>query len=103
LKEVDHPKWIDMQNVEPVRLSIDWSTKGNYKDCGVFLMRHMETWMGITNDKWDCGFPKDSTKIKTKINLLRKKYAAALLLSESNTHRDRVIEEATKLKNSMKN
>jgi len=100
LKKVEHPKWTEVEKLEPTRLNIDWATTGNYKDCGVFLMRHMETWMGVTKDKWDCGFPK--TNIKAKVNLLRKKYAAAILLSESNIHRARVLEEAKKLKNSLK-
>ncbi|KAF5821475.1 hypothetical protein HanRHA438_Chr01g0014871 [Helianthus annuus] len=38
------------------RLEIEWATIGNIVDYGVFAMRHMETWFGVTHEKWYSGF-----------------------------------------------
>ncbi|KAJ0489482.1 putative papain-like cysteine peptidase superfamily [Helianthus annuus] len=56
LRYVRHPKCLEFEPVIPKRLEIEWATVGNSVDCGVFAMRHMETWFGETNLKWDSGF-----------------------------------------------
>ena len=55
--------------------------------------------MGVTAEKWNCGFPKDARKMNVKLNLLRKKYGVALLLADSNINRYRVLKEAKELEN----
>ncbi|MFS7954341.1 hypothetical protein Hanom_Chr07g00629121 [Helianthus anomalus] len=57
-------------------------------------MRHMETWMGIIEDRWDVGFPTEMAKAKTKIAQLRRKYAVKSITSEANKHRKCILEEA---------
>ncbi|GKE00127.1 ulp1 protease family, C-terminal catalytic domain-containing protein, partial [Tanacetum coccineum] len=37
---------------------LKWSTKGNFHDCGIFTMLHMESYNGGTAANWDCGLPK---------------------------------------------
>ncbi|KAJ0678365.1 putative papain-like cysteine peptidase superfamily [Helianthus annuus] len=56
LRSVRHPKCLEFEPVIPKRLEIEWATIGNSVDCGVFAMRHMETWFGETDLKWDSGF-----------------------------------------------
>ncbi|KAF5818743.1 putative Ulp1 protease family catalytic domain, papain-like cysteine peptidase superfamily [Helianthus annuus] len=102
LEEVNHPKRIQIQQVFPRRLNLSWAVRGNKVDCGVYAIRHMETYMGVTSDKWHCGFPNEPRKIKGKLNLLRKKYAAALLLSKTNINRDKILEAANELKKKKK-
>ncbi|MFS7936498.1 putative papain-like cysteine peptidase superfamily [Helianthus anomalus] len=74
LKSVHHPKCLEFEPVKPKRLEIEWATIGNSIDNGVFAMRHMETWFGETDLKWDSGFPLAHTqkigvsnKIKEKV------------------------------------
>ncbi|KAI7729901.1 hypothetical protein M8C21_009484 [Ambrosia artemisiifolia] len=49
-------------------------------------MRHMETWVGITKEKWNRSFPLETREKKAKLNLLRKRYAVRLMLFAANTH-----------------
>ncbi|KAJ0933732.1 putative papain-like cysteine peptidase superfamily [Helianthus annuus] len=94
LKRVRHPRCYDIAARHLVRLEIGWATIGNNEDYGIYTMRHMETWMGIIEDRWEVGFPTDMAKAKTKIAQLRKKYAAKLITSEANKHRERILKEA---------
>ncbi|MFS8001533.1 hypothetical protein Hanom_Chr13g01191471 [Helianthus anomalus] len=57
-------------------------------------MRHMETWMGIIEDRWDAGFPTEMAKAKTKITQLRKKFVVNLITSDANIHREHILEQA---------
>nr|GMD20715.1 uncharacterized protein LOC109158994 [Ipomoea batatas] len=45
-------------------VDMSWKESENYIDCGLFVMRHMETYKG-TLKKWNPGFKKES-KIKCK-------------------------------------
>lgn len=36
----------ELKNVEVYYMLMSWQTLNNYKDCGIFLMRHMETYKG---------------------------------------------------------
>lgn len=44
-----------MGDLNPVRLSMSWRTENNSCDCGVFCMRHMETYFGEEVFEWQCG------------------------------------------------
>ncbi|MFS7937382.1 hypothetical protein Hanom_Chr05g00426891 [Helianthus anomalus] len=67
LKHVRHPRCYEIGACGPVCLEIGWATIGNCEDCGIYAMRHMETWMGINEDRWDVGFPTEMPKAKIKI------------------------------------
>ncbi|KAI7730002.1 hypothetical protein M8C21_024636, partial [Ambrosia artemisiifolia] len=97
LMAIGHPNIYKIVATVPYRLELSYATVDNVKDCGVFLMRHMETWMGITEERWHCGFPNDKKKQKTKLSLLRKRYAARIMSSDANVERDRIFEEAYEL------
>ncbi|MFS7995539.1 hypothetical protein Hanom_Chr12g01119081 [Helianthus anomalus] len=53
LKSVNYPKCGECEEVIPKRLDVEWATVGNTADCGMFAMRHVETWFGETTLKWD--------------------------------------------------
>ncbi|MFS8026011.1 hypothetical protein Hanom_Chr16g01481941 [Helianthus anomalus] len=69
---VDHPNGQEFASVMSHRLKIEWATVGNSVDCGVFAMRHMETWFGVTKEKWDSDFPLTLTEKKVSLILLWK-------------------------------
>ncbi|CAH1443341.1 unnamed protein product [Lactuca virosa] len=46
LKSQNHPKTEMFSHVMSYRLEMLWRTINNHTDCGVFTMRHMETYMG---------------------------------------------------------
>ncbi|KAM0038853.1 hypothetical protein Hdeb2414_s0013g00420501 [Helianthus debilis subsp. tardiflorus] len=94
LKLVNHPKCTEIDNALPHRLDFEWETVNNTVDCGVFVMRHMETWFGITVEKWDSGFPLAHTAKKACLTRLRKKYAVKLVTSNVNNHRKRIMAES---------
>lgn len=69
----------------PKVLDIPWKTKNNGIDCGVFLMRHMETYKGTSLKEWRCGFSTEvSGKQGRELNELRRKYIAKILLCDIN-------------------
>ena len=59
-----------------------WRDSKNHSDCGVYLMRHMETYTGDGASNWDCGLKKSDEK---QLENLRVKYTAQVIRSEFNT------------------
>lgn len=57
-------------------------TTNNYVDCGVFTMRHMETYKGNGADL--CFLSKEGKKQMKELKELRIKYAVKILLSDCN-------------------
>ncbi|XP_042044306.1 uncharacterized protein LOC121790083 [Salvia splendens] len=53
----------------------------NKVDCGVYVMRHMETYMGGPVRNWNSGLAKNGTEAFIK---LRAKYTEALFVGETN-------------------
>ncbi|KAI3820342.1 hypothetical protein L1987_07888 [Smallanthus sonchifolius] len=102
LEIVGNPKSSQIQSAEPLRLSFKWSTSENSNDCGIFLMRHMECYKGISK-QWDCGFEPEGKKQATQILRLRCKYAAKILLSELNIHRAAVLSDASRICDELQN
>ncbi|KAJ0780734.1 putative papain-like cysteine peptidase superfamily [Helianthus annuus] len=94
LKSVNHPKCGQFEGIILERLEIEWATVGNNVDCGVFAMRHMETWCGETELKWDSEFPLAHTQNKAYLTRLRKKYAVKIVCSHANMLRDELMAEA---------
>ncbi|MFS7902384.1 hypothetical protein Hanom_Chr01g00010651 [Helianthus anomalus] len=94
LRTISHPKSSEFDRVIPRRLEIEWATIGNSVDCGVFAMRHTETWFGETDVKWDSGFPLAHTQKKSSLTRLRKKYTCKIISSEANLRRNEVMGEA---------
>ncbi|GJT83223.1 hypothetical protein Tco_1057565 [Tanacetum coccineum] len=47
-------------------------------------------YIGNVMSKWDCGLEAEGKNQNTMLGRLRKRYAATLLLSECNLHRDSI-------------
>ncbi|KAD6796550.1 hypothetical protein E3N88_07446 [Mikania micrantha] len=95
-----HPKAQQLEDMEITRLQLKWATRGNIKDCGVFVMRHMECFMGGPESEFDCGFAETDGEILNQIGALRKKYAARILLSNINKMKNEVLKAANLLSES---
>nr|GEV31733.1 retrovirus-related Pol polyprotein from transposon TNT 1-94 [Tanacetum cinerariifolium] len=46
--------------LKPNILKLKWRTNTNFKDCGIFTMLHMESFIGKTTSTWDCGLVTES-------------------------------------------
>ncbi|KAI3733103.1 hypothetical protein L1987_64321 [Smallanthus sonchifolius] len=47
-----HPKTDEMDDTVVKRFEMPWRTTVNSKDCGIFMMSHMETYMGEKEKAW---------------------------------------------------
>ncbi|KAL4555483.1 hypothetical protein LXL04_038103 [Taraxacum kok-saghyz] len=84
---VKHPKRSTMKRMRPVKFTRSWMTKRNYTHCGIFLMRHMETYKGEDIDDWDVDLADegdDSDKQQIQLDDLRRKYVTKILTSDLN-------------------
>ncbi|XP_022010659.1 uncharacterized protein LOC110910269 [Helianthus annuus] len=96
-----HPKITSqLRNTKLVRLVLPWQTLYNGIDCGIFLMRHMETYTGTHVGHWMCGLSNERDISREmlpdqakEIEDLRKKYLSKMLLSDVNTERGQVERE----------
>ncbi|KAC9644535.1 hypothetical protein R6Q59_008888 [Mikania micrantha] len=59
MRLMDHQKAAEIEVSQIEKLRISWATTKNFVDCGIFVMRHMEMYMGNHTRAWDCGFMKD--------------------------------------------
>ncbi|CAH1416455.1 unnamed protein product [Lactuca virosa] len=93
LHEINYPRCHALQdpNIKPQIPHLICKTKDNKIDCGVFVMRYMETYMGET--KYKTGFPKEGTQ-DALLDWVRTKYAYALINSEINLMKDDIMELA---------
>ncbi|XP_035831220.1 uncharacterized protein LOC118480460 [Helianthus annuus] len=89
-----------LRSTSPVSLKFPWQTLYNGTDCGIFVMRHMETFKGTSVREWNCGLSpeRDITGEVLKqqsIELcdLRIKYLSKILLSDINSMRSTVEQE----------
>ncbi|KAL8246183.1 hypothetical protein R6Q59_007399 [Mikania micrantha] len=94
LKQIQHPKTDDINATPVQKLHLPWATKTNVVDCAVFVMRHMEKFMGV-REPFNCGFSTNEKK-KSQLNLLRKRFVLHLLISEVNVLRDTILTNARK-------
>ncbi|KAL4574544.1 hypothetical protein LXL04_021377 [Taraxacum kok-saghyz] len=87
LASVKHPKRSRMKRVIPAKFEMSWMTKHNYTDCGIFLMRHMETYKGQDVGDWDVNLKdedEDSDDQQVQLDDLRRKYVTKMLTSDLN-------------------
>ncbi|KAF5769442.1 putative papain-like cysteine peptidase superfamily [Helianthus annuus] len=81
-----HPMAKIMKSTPIVRQKMDWRTESNGIGCGIFAMRHMETYMGQMTG-WECGLAKEDAPNdlqQKQLNDLRIKYIAKILLHSQN-------------------
>ncbi|KAL8232115.1 hypothetical protein R6Q57_001893 [Mikania cordata] len=86
-------------NLKPKKLEMPWQTENNFVDCGIFAMRHMETYKAKEMKEWkeDCGILEESSgKQHDQLLDLRLKYLSKILLSDINILYDEVTKEVKK-------
>lgn len=82
-----------LKNVKPKLDIIGWRKNEPHKDHTIFMMRHMETFMGVQTNNWKCGLEDDDEEQRWQIKMLRYKYATKILLSDLNQRRIFVLKE----------
>ncbi|XP_021721306.1 uncharacterized protein LOC110688857 [Chenopodium quinoa] len=90
----DQAKADNLEKKSTKTLNMKWRSNKNYDDCGIFLMKHMETYNGEKDTEWDCGL---QTKYEVQLKQLKKlrvKYCAKILLHKENTLHNQVLKYA---------
>nr|XP_017257469.1 PREDICTED: uncharacterized protein LOC108226985 [Daucus carota subsp. sativus] len=77
-----------------------WQTIQNDTDCGLFLMRHMETYMGDAKT-WTSDLKPENYGQTRQLDKIRAKYCHAILASPLNEIRQKILDEAKLLYNKM--
>nr|GFC64119.1 ulp1 protease family, C-terminal catalytic domain-containing protein [Tanacetum cinerariifolium] len=77
----------------------DWQTNNMEIEAGIFVMRHLETYMGMGIDELNCCLAGNTRKLKEQLLFLRKKYSAKIILSECNILKETVLHNASKFGN----
>lgn len=93
LSYVQHSKAKDFQGIPIEMLNMPWRTEHNNTDCGVFTMRHMETFMGLKY--FDPGLKQESIGQDGQLNKLRVKYLNKIVRSDYNIHKSKLISQAS--------
>lgn len=57
---INHPKVNGFEIMKMEKMELDWQTKNNSIDCGLFLMRHMEVYRGGGADKMEAYLEPES-------------------------------------------
>ncbi|KAK1353157.1 hypothetical protein POM88_052995 [Heracleum sosnowskyi] len=89
-----------LKKASPYYMVMPWQTLGNYKDCGIFLMRHLETYKGEPKS-WITDLKVESIQQTAQLLKLRAKYCHAILSSSLNEKRKDILKEAKVLYNKM--
>lgn len=95
------PKYEEIKELEPVLVSMPLKTVNNSIDCGIFVMRHMETYMGNVN-LWRVGLCTEMDNQKTLLNKLRIIYSHRMLTWTENGKRNLVLDGMAKVVESKK-
>lgn len=95
------PNFYEIKKLEPVVVPMLWQTVNNSTDCGIFVMRHMETYMGNAN-KFQSGLGTEMDNQKALLNKLRVIYCHHILTWAGNQKRDRVLDGIAQVDRSKK-
>ncbi|CAI9290907.1 unnamed protein product [Lactuca saligna] len=91
LKSQNHPKAEMFSHVMPHRLEMPWRIINNNIDCGVFMMCHMETYMGGSMNEFKVGFKNESSAQDDQLVKLRTMYLYKIVTHEYNVQKDYVL------------
>ncbi|GJY60878.1 ulp1 protease family, C-terminal catalytic domain-containing protein [Tanacetum coccineum] len=85
-----HQNCYDLILAKPKLVEFPWKTTYNSHDCGVFVIRHMETYLGKVI------FYKNSRKKdqKVQLNMMRTKYMVKILLMSFNEKKKTLLKQA---------
>nr|GMD78348.1 uncharacterized protein LOC109189836 [Ipomoea batatas] len=82
LKHLAKAEWC--LHFEPKRMTMKWRDANNTIDCGVYLMRHMESYAGQLGLGWDCGLIKGD---QATLDRFRLQYIQDICTANINSHR----------------
>ncbi|GKB08466.1 ulp1 protease family, C-terminal catalytic domain-containing protein [Tanacetum coccineum] len=94
LKEYGHDRHTKIAKLIPKIPKLKWRTKGNYQDCGIFTMLHMESYNAGAVANWDCGLVAEYGLQLDMLRRLRFKFATKILLHEINVHAQKMLDLA---------
>ncbi|KAL8231672.1 hypothetical protein R6Q57_001450 [Mikania cordata] len=66
LESISHKETKNVKMSNIVRYKMPWRLSHNHVDCGVFLMRHMETFQGNDEKEYDAGFALEEDKLQKR-------------------------------------
>ena len=81
-------------NLPVILLNMTSKTKENKNDCGIFAMRHLETYMGQPDGSYKSGFPKEGPTQIAMLEKVRSRYAYSILMSDINLKKNDILEYA---------
>lgn len=93
----NNPYYERMSQAERKLMQLGCRTTNNFVDCGVFTMRHMETYKGNGADL--CSLSKEGKKQQKELNGLHIKYAVKMLLSDCNLVKSDIDREVHRFRN----
>ncbi|GKA49052.1 hypothetical protein Tco_0742010 [Tanacetum coccineum] len=94
LLHVNHPSYRQMSvSAKHMILTLGRRTTNNSIDCGVFAMRHMETYRGKGDHGDLCCLKKEGPEQLRQINELQYKYATKILLADCNKAKSKFEQE----------
>lgn len=94
LQRLGHPNAEKIGKLKAKCPRLKWQTDLNDIDCGIFLMRHMESFKGGFISKYDSGLLVESEDQIRQLIKLRKKYATKILMCDLNMNQSAVMQES---------
>ena len=88
LKTINSPLTDKVVKFKNRSISTKWQDGSNSTCCGIYCMRHLETYIG-NGKKWRCGLTKENAP--EALRKLRIKYLYRILTSELNELRDHLL------------
>ena len=73
MESVKHGKAKEILNADVNRGKFHWQTDNWPNDCGVFVMHHMNSYMGSVKGRWECGLEYVGTKQITQLGRFEEK------------------------------
>ncbi|KAI3691328.1 hypothetical protein L2E82_49655 [Cichorium intybus] len=92
LLTIGYKKMNLIKKVTPRRVLVPWQETHATQDNGVFLMRHMETYIGQEDNNWTVGLVKQESKRDKRLTNLRILYIVRLAMHEININRSKLQE-----------
>ncbi|XP_019169052.1 PREDICTED: uncharacterized protein LOC109164944 [Ipomoea nil] len=80
-----------VRHLKPKRMHMSWRDATILEDSVIYIMRHMESYLGQGVSNWECGLVKGDRDI---LNDLRKRFMHDILVSNINMHKHSVIQRA---------
>lgn len=74
-------------------MNISWLVEKAGTECGIYLMRHMESYMGENEGRWECGLTGKMPADVSAAIKLRTKYMARLLTSDFNKFKSMIVKD----------